>query len=405
MSKNKRKKILFVCGELPYPITSGGRRRELELLTELGGLGETEILSISRNLNSVDLALTHLKKYIKKIHIISAGDINESILLPRWNLEDLFKRFHVSEWESWWRLNYKRFNIIHVERGILIPPYLLDDFSGVDLIVSEQNILSETIKFILKRNGFLTQKEKDKLKLYLKLLIGHENKIWRRSSKIITISQEDANTIRKRIGCAEDIICVPPTAREKNIKKEIIFKKFKQLQARKKINLLYLGNFNYFPNIISIENIAEKVLPVLDKLEINYCLRIVGNKAEYLKEKLRSKNLSKVKIIGYTSNLERIWNLTHFSLCPVYANDGVKIKILESLENRVPVITNSNGLKGYERFKDKFIFVRDNYFEMGKLIKDFIENPRLVLMISERLRKAKLESRKFSENLLKAYNL
>lgn len=67
LMKMFKKKVLFICGNLPYPIVSGGRKREFQLLSDIGRHFYVELLCITREIVSDMENSKYLSKYIRKI--------------------------------------------------------------------------------------------------------------------------------------------------------------------------------------------------------------------------------------------------------------------------------------------------------------------------------------------------
>lgn len=372
MKMLRRKKVLFICGSLPYPIVSGGRKREFQLLTDLSKLFDIELLCITRNISSDTKNSKYLSKCLKKVNILSANPSSECMFSSKINIENLFKRFHTQDVVDWLSENIKRFDVIHIERSVLFPHILLTD--SVPFIISEQSVESETVRQILV-SGKINHGDKLTVENYYKDMVAHEKIMWKQASKIITITEKDAKNIKSKIGGTNKVFVIPPKFSNK---KSFDFKKIRN----GKINLIYLGNFNYFPNVVSVNKIFKQIIPKLKKMSIDYRIRIIGNGANKIKSAFDDEHC---EIIDYIEDLTEHWKWAHISLSPIYYGGGIKIKILDSLDNRVPVITTNSGLGGFEHYKNIFVFPRENSNKITLLIKYFVENPGFYSKITKNL--------------------
>lgn len=359
-----KKKALFICGNLPYPIVSGGRKREFQLLSDIGKYFDVELLCITREIVSDMKNSKYLDKYVEKINLLPANAVSESVLSNKIAIENLFKRFHTGKVTDWLTENMKRFDIIHVERSALIPCSFLKN--SVPFVISEQSIESKTINQVLT-SGILNHNDKARVESYYESMIAHEEAMWESACKIITITENDAREIKLRISNADKVFIVPPRLSNKKRPSS------KKINDRK-VNLIYLGNFNYFPNIVSLNKIFKEIVPILNKMKIDYHFKIIGTGADKIKNGFKN---NRCEIIGYTQDLAEYWEWAHISLLPIYYGGGLKVKILDSLKNRVPVITTNSGLNGFEHYKNIFVYPCENSIKMALLIKYFVENPKL----------------------------
>ncbi len=368
-----KKRALFICGSLPYPVVSGGRKRELQLLTELGSSYDIHLLCITRDVNKDTANLSHLDNLISGATILSAVPEAECRLSKYSMTENLFKRFHTNNVLFWLKNNLKNFDLVHIERGIIMPTSLLGLCSSI--IFSEQNIESEIVNQVIDSES-LCKADITIFKDYLKKLQKHENLAWNSASKVLTITKKDAEQISGRISDPSKVVTIPPKFDNKKINTipKIIYGKI--------IKLMYLGNFNYHPNKHAAINIIREIIPLLEEKGIRFEFRIVGNGANILRDLIDKDN---VLVIDYVENIDEYWNWGNILVAPIYFGSGLKIKIQEALENRMPIITTFLGSSGFEHYIDKYIFVRESPLEIANLIEYFLKHPELYLEITKKL--------------------
>jgi glycosyltransferase involved in cell wall biosynthesis len=112
----------------------------------------------------------------------------------------------------------------------------------------------------------------------------------------------------------------------------------------KNLQLGYIGNLDFGPNFDGAKWILEALAPRLLKNDFSGQILIVGKNPP--KELfLLSKPFPFVKILGFVENIESFWNQLSFLLVPHLSGSGVRIKLLESLASRVPVLANGPAIE------------------------------------------------------------
>lgn len=379
MKNEKKGRLLFICGDLPYPIVSGRRKREFEMLSDLSEIFDIELLCITRNFSQDVGNSKHLKRYAKSVVLLSANPPSDCVLSEEVNIEDLFKRFNTKKVSNWLLKNVNNFDTVHVERDVLFPDELLQSLT-TSLVVSEQNVESQIVYQVLASNKKGVNNYEVVEKYYAKLLV-REKKIWEKANKIVTITEFDAEQIKREISNQDKVLVIP-------LKFDNDRRTFGRKKSKDHINLMYLGNFNYFPNVISANKIFTEIIPLLNEMKVNFKFRILGSGANKIRNGYEDAHC---KIIDFTEDMSSDWKWVDLSILSIYYGGGLKTKILDSLNNRVPVITTYKGLNGFEHYKSKFIFSCNNSREMIELVKYFADNPLLLSAIIEDLRKTKLK--------------
>lgn len=360
---SSKKKALFICGNLPYPVVSGGRKRELQLLSELSNKYDTELLCITRDIANDESNLKHLYNLTDKITLLPANSAFDCKLTNDAQIENLFKRFHTKEFNCWLGENINNFDLVHIERGMIIPPFLLN--SIVPIIISEQNIESEIVNQVMNTEN-LCDSDKTLINQYYENLRKYENLVWNFATRVVTITKNDARVVRSRINDSSKVIILPPKINHSRISappKKI---------AGETINLMYLGNFNYYPNTYAAKNILGEIVPLLKEKGVNFRFRIIGNGANNLQNETSDEN---VTIIDFKEDVRDDWEWAHLLVAPIFYGSGLKIKVQEALENRTPVITTDSGVSGFEHYLNKYAYACKNSLEISSLIRGFLNNP------------------------------
>lgn len=131
--------------------------------------------------------------------------------------------------------------------------------------------------------------------------------------------------------------------RIKLISYKLFLPKKKPVQQNNNKNaILFVGNMVWYPNYQGIIWFITKVFPLILK-EIPSCrLIVVGEAPDHL-QKEKYKN---VTITGYVETVTKYYQNANVFIVPLFIGSGIRIKILEALSYKIPVVSTSTGSEG-----------------------------------------------------------
>ena len=106
--------------------------------------------------------------------------------------------------------------------------------------------------------------------------------------------------------------------------------------------LVFIGLQTYEPNIDGSRFLVEQVLPILQELRPDVSIRIVGRAGTDVQELARPH----VIVTGEVESIEDELASADVSVVPLRIGAGTRIKILEALAHRLPIVTTSLGCEG-----------------------------------------------------------
>jgi len=74
---------------------------------------------------------------------------------------------------------------------------------------------------------------------------------------------------------------------------------------------------------------------------------------------LRENGNKRFVLHGIVDDLQEVYDSARITICPMLSGTGVKIKVLESLSNNLPVVTNTRGVDGLAQKKNNGCLVAD----------------------------------------------
>jgi glycosyltransferase involved in cell wall biosynthesis len=131
--------------------------------------------------------------------------------------------------------------------------------------------------------------------------------------------------------------------------------------------LVFLANFNYFPNTDAINFFVKQIFPkILSKIP-NVRLRILGYHADTKLAHLR--DTANIEICGYKPDVRADIAEGWIFVCPLRLGSGSRIKILESMALGTPVVSTSIGCAGLPVENGRNIVVAENSTMAESIIK------------------------------------
>ncbi|AZA80935.1 hypothetical protein C1637_10975 [Chryseobacterium lactis] len=210
--------------------------------------------------------------------------------------------------------------------------------------------------FIIDTHDFITAQNSNKCKKIGKLFQG-EIDILKKFDEIWTYSVEE-----------EYIFGQFTNKKVKHMPVPFPQKQLMPLQHKYKYDVVYVASNNPH-NVNSINWFLEKVLPHLkDTIKIH----IIGKVGKEIK-----KEYPDVVIHGMVDDLKEFYDNARITICPMLSGTGVKIKVLESLSNNLPVVTNTRGVDGLSQKVDNGCLVTDDAKEFAEYMEILLKNDEL----------------------------
>jgi GT2 family glycosyltransferase len=132
-------------------------------------------------------------------------------------------------------------------------------------------------------------------------------------------------------------------------------------------NLLFMGGFAHYPNIIAVKKLALDIFPKIKQQVGSARLVIAGSQAS--QEVVDLGKLPGVEFLGFIeeNSIGDLYKNAFLALAPLQAGAGIKGKICEAISYRVPVVTNSIGNEGIGLVNEQSGLVSDSDEELVKL--------------------------------------
>lgn len=165
---------------------------------------------------------------------------------------------------------------------------------------------------------------------------------------VISISDEEKNTVSQNGVKNVKIFTVS------NIHKPV---ENISLPFSRREGLLFIGGYNHLPNIDAVKFLHDQILPLVWKKNNQIKIYILGPEFPAdLKEKYQS---DQFQILGYQETVDFWFENSRVFVAPLRYGAGVKGKIGQALEFKLPVITTGIGAEGMSLEDRKTALISD----------------------------------------------
>ncbi len=127
------------------------------------------------------------------------------------------------------------------------------------------------------------------------------------------------------------------------------------------VNCVFLGNFNYKPNIDAARFIIQKIAPTILNIDPDVLFLVVGTKGD---EIFTKKPLPNVLCTGFIEDITSLLKKCHIGLNLSIARGGTSIKNIDYIVNGLFVISTPEAAEGVIRSDMLTIVKQDNFSEV-----------------------------------------
>ena len=249
-----------------------------------------------------------------------------------------------------------------------------EKFPGIKLILREQNT-----EYIFWKRIF--KEEKNVLKKFI---------FWWQSFKILNYEREIINIFDKCFMISPvdqlNLLKINLNAKTVAIPTAINIKKYQLSQTINTIphSMIYVGNFSWLPNLQGLLWFLREVWPEIVEEFSDAKIFIVGKNPSDEIIRFKSKNII---VTGYVNDIKPWIAKAEIFLVPLFSGGGIRIKILEAMAMKKPIVSTSIGAEGIGVSNMKNIIVSDNKENFVKSIKLLFNNKKIRDNLSKNSRK------------------
>jgi sugar transferase (PEP-CTERM/EpsH1 system associated) len=345
-------KLFIILSRVPFPLDKGDKLRAFHQIQYLSKNNEIHLCCLNDK-KTDDNSLKALEPFCKTINVFHI-----SIFSILFNVFKAFlsgKPFQVGYFYNT-RIKRKITALVSEVKPdhifcqlIRVSEYVKN--SGIKKTIDYQDVLSKGMERRLSNCPSymkpLFKYESTKLKKYESYIFDFFN------NKTI-ISDSDRQCIDHKD--KNDIIIVP---------NGVDIEYFKASHKIKEYELLFTGNMSYPPNVLSVEYIVKKILPLLYKFNPHIRLLIAGVDPSAKVKLLACDN---VLVSGWLDDLRVCYDSSEIFVAPMQIGTGMQNKILEAMAMSLPCITSNLANNSIGATDGKDVLIAEKPEQYAELI-------------------------------------
>jgi glycosyltransferase involved in cell wall biosynthesis len=121
--------------------------------------------------------------------------------------------------------------------------------------------------------------------------------------------------------------------------------------------LLFVGPLTYEPNLFAAEWLVREILPRVRERVPGAGLTIVG---EHEGVPLRRLQVDGVELAGWAPDVTPHYRAAGVAVTPLHSGGGTRLKVMEALARRVPLVSTSFGCEGLDLVSGRDLLVADD---------------------------------------------
>lgn len=361
---------------LPYPTNSGGQIRSHNLIKHLSKQHEITLCSLIKY-DEDRKYIDKLKPYCKSIHVFKRPEKPFTILnILKTGFSTypllVIRNYSPSERKALPAIIKEgNFDIIHAETFYVYPHI---PKTQIPVVLVDQTIEYEVYEHYVRNYRYPLLKPL----LYIDVLkIKHwESFYWRKAARVIAVSKNDAQVMRKTVkgletniipnGVGDDFTEDVPTHFNKTI--------------------LFMGNYAWLQNSEAARVLARDVFPLILKKQPDAKLIIAGQFTDKVKD-LAGDSVEVLDLeIDDIKSVQQYFRTSGILIAPLYGPGGSRLKILSAMAARLPVVTTEIGISGIEVQEGKEILIGNTSEEIAELANKLLSNKSLYIKIVKNAR-------------------
>ena len=363
-----------------YPPSAGTAIRTFNLAKMASKHFKTSVISC---LSSREFQFQDVEQNIDGIKIIQKK-IGKSIFMDLSKAYNFYYTKYHPTIERLIRMNVNGADLIQLE-GVNL--YSLAKKLGKPIILDMHNVDYELIRFVTGWKGSVFGE------YWLRKGKEYEIDCLRNAKQIIVTSERDKNVYLANEKTLKEKITVIPNCIDTDYYENVTSDK--PIANAGKPVILFIGSLNYLPNRVAVQDIIRMAAEMPD-----YSFVIVGAYSAIIGNYPQN-----IVFTGFVEDIRPYISEADICIAPLRLGSGTRIKILEYMVMKKPVISTSKGVEGLAVDKESIV-IEDDLTRFREIIKDLVINEKKRQTLAEKAYadvKAKYDWRKYADRLSAVY--
>lgn len=367
--------ILFVSALMPYPLYSGGQVRVYNLIRRLAKKHDITLVTFLRSPDEKrwEKDLSFCRKIITfyRGHAWQPGYVLRAIfgtkplLLASYDHEDLREEIATE-------LATGEYDLVHIEPWYVWPSIPI---TTTPVVAVTHNIeygiyaqYARTFPFAPVRPFYYW----DVVKLRF-----WEEQVWKRASKVVAVSVDDAHVIQKAIDADSRVAIIPNGV-------DVSSFRFAVKKTGPAPVFLFVGSFAWMQNRDAVSWLVQSIWPRIQSRYPQAILRIVGRS---MPSSLRFRVAGEgITVFEHVEEIENEFHDADILLAPIRIGGGTSFKILEAMACGLPVVTTTLGATGLSVTNGQELMIGDTPDQLFDAADTLLSSPQKRQEIAKRAR-------------------
>lgn len=369
--------ILFISPYFPYPLNNGGKVRIYNLIKHL-----------SKRHRITLLTLYDSEK--EKLGISKLQEFGEIVAIPH----KYFSKWHPKSWINMLSLtprvvmqfhNHAMFRSINkIIKTQSVDLVQVEFIQMAQYLPTAKNLLTilanNDIPFLLLNRGYFASNTLER-KIFYRLQAAkmkrYEKLCCRKYHAVLTVSENDKQTLSQLLKGGEDKIFVIPNGVDVNY--------YQRLPIKKDNNkLVFIGWMPFYGNADAMKYFYKEILPLIRREIPEVQLTIIGEDPFGYLTELKKDN--KIVLTGYVDDTRPILSESSVFIAPIRIGGGTKLKLLEAMAMELPVVSTSVGCEGLNVTHEENILIADDPKEFASHVTKLLKESELREKIGKQAR-------------------
>jgi glycosyltransferase involved in cell wall biosynthesis len=145
--------------------------------------------------------------------------------------------------------------------------------------------------------------------------------------------------------------------------------------------LLFVGNYEYAPNVAAVRRLCEGIMPKLWRFHPNARLLVCGNA---MPAEWRARWTDpKLEFAGYVKDLPSVHAASSLFIAPLTHGGGSKLKVLEAMSSALPVVGTAESMSGLEIENGRHCLIAESDEDLAHGAARILSGPGTAAQIGE----------------------
>ena len=369
--------ILWLSHLVPYPPKGGVLQRSYNLIRHIAKHHNIFLLAFNqkallRNDDELLEAVSALKKFCQGVEVVNLPSdmdlISKYILICK---SFFTKNPYTVNWNLSSDMGEKVDNIISSFK----PDVIHYDTIGMAEYFQKLKKIPQVLNHHNVESAMMYRRAKKEKNVAKKIyfcqeafkLEQYERKVCELFNYNFVVSKEDKGTLKH----------IANNARIEIIENGVDTKYFYVEREKKEKNtLVFAGGMNWYPNKDAMLFFAKEIWPMLTRKRPNIKMYIIGMDPPDELTRLSSKDRNLI-VTGYVDDVRLYFEKASLYVCPIRDGGGSRLKILDALSSRIPIVATRIAAEGIDVEHEKNILIAETPKKISESIIRLLDDRHL----------------------------